>query len=101
MNQKEFVVIIFITLIVAAVWVAAEVFRTQPNNTVDESIIKQLRQKSIRPQTQRMQQTRQPDMPGAERKTKEVVIDRAIAPLLKIGDLKRMQEKGNQADNRR
>ncbi|MBI2047102.1 hypothetical protein HYT26_02995 [Candidatus Pacearchaeota archaeon] len=65
---------------------------------VDESIINQLRQKSIRPRTQRIQQTRQPDMLWAERKTKEVVIDRAIAPMLKIGDLKRIQEKGAKLD---
>lgn len=59
---------------------------------VDESIINQLRQKSARPQMQRMQQTMQPRAVRGERKTKEVVINRAIAPMLKIGDLKRMQK---------
>lgn len=58
---------------------------------VDESIINQLRQKSARPQMQRMQ-TMQPCAVRGERKAKEVVINREIAPMLKIGDLKRMQK---------
>lgn len=65
---------------------------------VDESIISQLRQKSARHQMQKIQQTPQRDMFRASRRTKEVVIDRATAPLMRVGDLKKMQEKGTNFD---
>ena len=65
---------------------------------VDESIVNLLRQKSARPQIQRVYQTQQPDIFRASRRTKEVVIDRATAPLLRVGDLKKMQEKGTKFD---